>query len=85
MEGVERRIEDRRYFSGPCPCCGRVEPEPEALEPYGVSRDRTGTPVLILFHCPCRTSRSLRWEDAPAALRRKAESWSSSKGADRTR
>jgi hypothetical protein len=82
VEGVALRVDERTFSCGPCPRCGRVEPVLEALEPYGISRDRDGAPVLILFHCSCRTSRSLLWGDAPEVLRRKAEEWSPSKGGD---
>lgn len=79
------RIEERVSTLDPCPSCGKMETEPEALEPYGICRDRAGAPVLILFHCPCRTSRSLRWEDAPALLRKRAEPLFPSRGCDRIR
>ena len=85
MEGVAIRSDDRTLSCGPCPRCGKNKPEPEELEPYGLYRDRTGAPVLILFHCSCRTSRSIRWEQAPADLRRKAEAWFAPEGGDRVR
>jgi hypothetical protein len=85
VDGMALRVDDRIYSLGPCPCCGRVEPELEALEPYGVILGRMSAPVLILFQCPCRTSRSLRWEDAPIVLRRKGAPWLQSRRADRTR
>ena len=62
-------------LAAPCPCCGRIESDLEDLTPYGVFRDRNDLPVLILFNCPCRTSRSIRWEDAPYSLRKWAERW----------
>ena len=79
------RIDDRTFSLGPCPCCGKVEPGLEALEPYGVIQDRMGAAILILFQCPCRTTRSLRWADAPTELRRKVEPWLPSRRSDRTR
>jgi hypothetical protein len=85
MEGATLRNDDRTYSLGPCPCCGRIEPELEALEPFGVILGRMSSPVLILFQCPCRTSRSLRWEDAPIVLRKKGEPWLDSRRRDRTR
>lgn len=67
------RIDEWNPVTVPCPRCGRIESDPGALEPYGVSRDRTGRPILVMYHCRCRTTRSLRWEDAPPDVRRKAE------------
>jgi hypothetical protein len=79
------RIDEWNLLVVPCPRCGRVESDPGALEPYGVSRDRTGRPVLIMYHCRCRTTRSLRWEDAPPVVRRKAEACFLREGDDTNR
>lgn len=82
---IASRIDEWNLLVVPCPRCGWVESDPGALEPYGISRDRTGRPVLIMYHCRCRTTRSLRWEDAPPVVRRKAEEWFLTKGGDPAR
>jgi Zn-finger nucleic acid-binding protein len=75
-------FEERDFRIEPCPRCGKVVTDAGALEPFGISWDRAGNPVLIMYHCACRTSRSLQWEDAPKDLRRKAVRWFVQKGAE---
>jgi len=75
-------VEERDFRVEPCPRCGRVVTDAGALDPYGISWDRAGKPVLIMYHCACRTSRSLQWDDAPRELRRKAVRWFVQKGAE---
>jgi Zn-finger nucleic acid-binding protein len=79
---MEASVEERDFRIEPCPRCGKVVTDAGALEPYGISWDREGKPVLILYHCACRTSRSLNWEDAPRKLQRKAGRWFMREGAD---
>ena len=51
----------------PCACCGT--PQPISPEIIGIQRDLKDEPALILWNCPCKTTRAIRWGDATRGQR----------------
>ena len=45
-----------------CPCCRR--PRPLDLPIIGIQTDINDAPALILWNCPCGTTRAVKWEAA---------------------
>ena len=51
----------------PCQCCGT--PRPMSPKIIGIQRDLKDEPALILFNCPCGTTRAVKWAHASRAQR----------------
>ena len=51
----------------PCACCGI--PRPINPEIIGIQRGLKDEPALILWNCPCKTTRAIRWTDATRGQR----------------
>jgi len=45
----------------PCNCCGRITESPTII---GLQRGLKDEPALILWNCPCGTTRAVKWSEA---------------------
>ena len=50
-----------------CPCCSR--PRPPDLPIVGIQYGLDDAPALILWNCPCGTTRAVKWRDATEPMR----------------
>jgi hypothetical protein len=50
-----------------CPCC--ASPRPLSPTIIGIQRGLDEIPALILWNCPCGSTRATRWADATRAQR----------------
>ena len=55
-----------------CSCCGRIEPDMDAVEAIGVLEDAEGGRGFILFQCRCNNTRAIPWDESSDALKRRA-------------
>ena len=56
----------------PCPCCGRIETDMNAVEAIGVLEDEEGRRCFILYQCRCNNTRAVPWDESSEELKRKA-------------
>ncbi len=54
----------------PCPCCS--SPRPLNLPIIGIQYGIDESPALILWNCPCGTTRAIKWASATLPERQQA-------------
>jgi len=53
-----------------CRCCNR--PRPVDIPTIGIQYGKDNRPALILWNCPCKTTRTIKWAEATEGERKDA-------------
>lgn len=56
----------------PCPCCGRIENDMDAVEAIGALENAEGRRCFILYQCRCNNTRAIPWDESSDELKRRA-------------